>query len=175
MQALSPSEAEKPREGDGGNQLVHRGATVFLARRSAGLKAGATRHRLRRLAALTPSAHRSLRRACTPREPGGPAELVPGRVPFLAARDLDVEDDDRPAHAGNDGNLLRSPLRDQAIIERLQHRVVPGRSSHAGHVEQIADPAPPALDMALAATFAAVVIIGSRTQQRCGGIVARLT
>jgi hypothetical protein len=47
---------------DGGNQAWSPGSNCIfeVAQRPAGLKAGAARHRLRRLPALTPSAHRSV-------------------------------------------------------------------------------------------------------------------
>src|SRR5439155_21556739 len=48
--------------------IRHRGATVFeVDLWSAGLTAGAARHRLRRLTALTPSAHRSVGYPCARR------------------------------------------------------------------------------------------------------------
>jgi hypothetical protein len=78
-------------------------------------------------------------------------------IPFLAAGDHDVENDDQLAHAGDQGNLCL--FADQATIEGLEHRVVPGRSSRASHVEQIADLAASTLDLALAPPFTAVVIV----------------
>src|ERR1700682_2267515 len=68
-------------------------------------------------------------------------------IPFLAAGDHDVENDDQLAHAGDQGNLCLLALGDQATIEGLERRVVPGRSSQASHVEQIAGLAASPLDL----------------------------
>ena len=57
----SPGEADKLRRGDGGKRKGSPGSNcVEVAWCSAGLKAGAVRHRLRRLSALTPSAPQSV-------------------------------------------------------------------------------------------------------------------
>jgi len=60
------SRRHAPFEDDGGNQLVHRGATVLRGRPAIGRPQGwrETRPRLRRLKALTPSARRSVGLAC---------------------------------------------------------------------------------------------------------------
>ena len=85
---------------------------VFVDLCTAGLKAGAARHRLRRLTALTPSAHRSLGWACARQRPSGIARFVTGNIPFLAPRDHGVEDADELAHAGGERNLLLLSLGD---------------------------------------------------------------
>src|SRR6185437_9355441 len=86
-------------------------------------------------------------------------------IPLLAAGNHDVEDDDPLAHACDQRDLLKFALGDQAIIESLEHRVVPGRSSQASHVEQVAHLAASALDLALAAPFAAIVVVWRNPQQ----------
>src|SRR4029450_7111078 len=141
---------------------------------TAGLKAGAARHRLRRLTALTPSAHRSLGWACARQRPSGIARFVTGNIPFLAPRDHGVEDADELAHAGGERNLLLLSFGDQAIVERLEHGVVPGRSAKTSHVEEIADLAAAAFDVAGGPAVAPVVIVRRYPQPGRGRGVARL-
>src|SRR5947208_15670660 len=87
-------------------------------------------------------------------------------VPFLAASDHDVENDDQLAHAGDQGNLLLFALCDQATIEGLQHSIVLGRSSPESHDEQIRDLAPTTLDMRLYCRFAIVgTVIAARADE----------
>jgi len=73
------------------------------------------------------------------------------------------------------GNLGLFSLGDQATIERLEHRVVPGRSTQARHVEQIADLAASTPDLALAPPFAAIIIVRRDAEQGGDGLVAHLT
>src|SRR5258708_30360151 len=127
--------------------------------------AGAARHRLRRLTALTPSAHRSSGWACARRKPSGVAHFVTGNVPFLASRDHGVEDDDELAHAGGERNLRLLPLGDQAIIERLEHGVVLGRGPETRHVEEVADLAAPAFDVAASPPIARLPLVWAQPPQ----------
>src|SRR6202040_4484847 len=80
-------------------------------------------------------------------------------IPFLAAGEHGVENDDQLAHAGDQGNLCLFALGDQATIEGVERRVVPGRRSQGRHVEQIADLAASSLDLALALPFTAIIIV----------------
>src|SRR5437763_9523040 len=64
---------------------------------------------------------------------------------------------------------------DQAIIEGLQHGVVPRRGPETSHVEEIAHLAASALDLALAASFAAIVIVRSDAEQGGDRLIAHLT
>src|SRR6266446_5454929 len=92
------------------------------------------------------------------------AQRVAAGIPFLPSCDQGVEDDDQLAHAGNERNLRLLSLGNQAVIEGLEHRVVLGGCAEAGHVDGVADPAAAALDVALAAPFAAIVIIRGGAQ-----------
>src|SRR3954451_19297493 len=121
-----------------GTGPLHRwcpGATVLeVDRRSAGLKAGAARPRLRRLTALTPSALRSVGLACarskTERgEARCSAHCAAAGVPFLSSCDHDVDDGDELAHAGDKGDLLVLALGNQAIVEGLEDGIMPGRGA----------------------------------------------
>src|SRR6478609_3975135 len=103
------------------------------------------------------------------------ARQVKVGVPFLTARDHGVEDNDELAHAGDQGNLLLFAFGDEAAIEGVERRIVPGRSSETSHVEEIADLPPSALDLALAPAFAAVVIIRSYAQQGGRDLVTHMT
>src|SRR3984893_12524211 len=114
----------------------------------------------------------SLGRACARRKPSAVAQLVAGNIPFLAPRDHCVEDDDELAHAGGERNLRLLAVVDQAAIEGLEHGIVPGRGPETGHVEEVADPAAAALDVALALPSAAVVIVRRSPQQGGGDLVA---
>src|SRR5438132_11863538 len=95
-------------------------------------------------------------------------------VPFFAAGDHGVEDDDELAHAGDERDLRLLPFGDQAKIESLEHRVVPCRSPKTSHIEEIADLAASALDVAFAAPSAAVVIVRRCAQQGRGDLVIDL-
>src|SRR5260370_38667006 len=94
--------------------------------------------------------------------------------PFLATSDHDVENNDQLADAGDQGNLCLLALGDQATIEGLERRVVPGRSSQASHVEQIAGLAASPLDLPLAPPFTAIVIVRRDAQQGGDRLVAHL-
>src|SRR5438477_2712639 len=144
--------------------LENRATVLEVDRRSAGLKAGAARPRLRRLTALTPPAHQSVGFACARSVPSAirrahSAQRVAAGIPFLPSCDQGVEDDDQLAHAGNERNLRLLSLGNQASIEGLQHRVVQRGCAETGHVDRIADPAAASLDVALAAPTAAIVVI----------------
>src|SRR3981189_1211585 len=122
------------------------------------------RHRLRRLTALTPSAHLSVgfasARSETERRVGArSAHCVPAGIPFLAPLDHDVENADQLAHACDQRHLLFFPLGNQAIVKGLQDWIVLCRRSKTGHIEHVAGPTPSALDVALASTSATVVIV----------------
>src|SRR3984893_18961532 len=80
-------------------------------------------------------------------------------VPFLASRDHGVEDDDELSHAGDERDLRLLALGDQATIEGLEHGVVLGRGPETSHVEEIADLAASALDVAFAPPSSTVVIV----------------
>src|SRR5207302_7531657 len=140
----------------------------------------AARPRLRRLTALTPSAHRSVgfasARSRTERDRARSlAHRVATGIPFLTASDHDVEDDDQLAHAGDEGDLLLLALGNQAIVESLEYGVVLGRGPKASHVEEIADLAASALDVAFAAPAAAVVIVRRGAEQGGTDLVIDLT
>src|SRR5712664_4527087 len=127
------------------------------------------RHRLRRLTALTPSAHRPFglagarseteRRVCA-----RSAQCIPAGIPLLAPLDHDVENADQLAHAGDQRHLLFFPLGNQAIVKGLQDWIVLCRRPKAGHIEHVASPAASALDVPLASTSSAVVIVRGDTQ-----------
>src|ERR1700730_19047142 len=95
-------------------------------------------------------------------------------IPFLAAGDHGVENDDELAHAGDERNLRFLPFGDQAAIESLEHGVVRCRGPKTSHVEEIADLAASARDVAFAAPSAAVVIVRRRAQQGRGDLDADL-
>ena len=80
---------------------------------------------------------------------------------------------DELAHAGGERNLLLLSFGDQAVIEGLEHGVVLGRGAKTRHVEEVADLAAPALDVALAPPSAAIVIVRRYPQQGSGDVVAR--
>ena len=86
-------------------------------------------------------------------------------VPFLTFRDHGVENDDELAHAGDKRDFRLFSFADQATIEGFEHGVVPGRGAHTSHIEEIADLAASALDMAFTTALAAVVIVRRGAQQ----------
>src|SRR5260221_4146607 len=92
----------------------------------------------------------------------------------MASRDHDVEDDDELAHAGDKRDLFLLYFGQQALIEGLEHGVVPCRGPETSHVEEIADPAASALDVALAPPSAAVVIVRRGPPHPAGDLVAHL-
>jgi hypothetical protein len=117
------------------------------------------RHRLRRLTALTPSAHRSVGLACArPRAERGKGALdqltagVAAGIPLLPPREHRVEGHDQLAHAGDESHLGFFALGDQAIIEGHEDRVVQPSGANTGHVDGVSHPAAAAtLDAAVAA------------------------
>src|ERR1700751_3018949 len=85
------------RADDGGKRDGSPGSNcVEVAGCSAGSKAGAGRPRLRRLTALTPSAHQSSGRACARRKPSGLAQLVPAPSPIFPRPGHDIEGVEQP-------------------------------------------------------------------------------
>src|ERR1700754_2223457 len=120
---------------------------------------------LRRLTALTPSAHRSVgfASARSRTERGGrtrSAQRVAARIPFLASCDHGVEDDNELAHAGDDGNLRLFSFGNQALIVGLQNGIVQRGGANTGHVDGVTDPAAATLDVAFAASLSAIIVIG---------------
>ena len=101
-------------------------------------------------------------------------QCVSAGIPFLPACDHGVEDCDQLAHAGDERNLLLLALGDQAIVEGLEHGIVPGRGAQSSHVEGIADLPASALDVAFAASATAVVIVGCSSQQGCADLAIDL-
>jgi hypothetical protein len=100
------------------------------------------------------------------------AHFVAGHIPFLTPRDHGIEDDDELAHAGGERNLLLLSFGDQTGIEGLEHGIVLGRGPETRHVEEVANLAASALDVALTLPSTAIVIIRSHTQQGRGDLVA---
>ena len=96
-------------------------------------------------------------------------------IPFLTAGNHGVEDDDELTHAGDERNLRLLAFGNQATIEGLEHRIVPRRGAEASHVEEIAHPAASALDLALAASFAAIVVVRRNAEQGGDCRVAHLS
>src|ERR1700761_1987924 len=137
------------------------------------------RPRLRRLTALTPSAHRSVgfASARSRTERGGrtrSAQRVAARIPFLASCDHGVEDDNELAHAGDDGNLRLFSFGNQALIVGLQNGIVQRGGANTGHVDGVTDPAAATLDVAFAASLSAIIVIGGNAYQGRGDPVAHL-
>src|SRR5271166_988912 len=116
--------------------------------------------------ALTPSAHRSFGRSSGRRDAPTVDHALPrsyracGRVPCLIAREHGVEDDDQLAHAGDDGDLRLFGFGDEALVVGLEHGVVLGGCAHDWHIEEVAELAASALDVALAFAPAAVIVVG---------------
>ena len=129
--------------------------------------------------ALTPSAHRAFWHPSGRRDapPGGRAKARScggsrRRVPGLIAREHRVEDDDQLAHAGDEGDLGFLAPGAQALVVGLEHRVVLGGGAHDRHIEEVAELAASALDVARAFALAAVVVVGRGADEGGGGLVA---
>src|SRR5882757_4293786 len=96
---------------------------------------------------------------------------MPERIPFLAAGDHDVEDDDQLTHAGDEGDLGGLSFGDQALVVVLENRVAAGGGADDGQEEQVAQLSPATLDEASSAMLAAVVVVGGDPDQGGSGLV----
>src|SRR5215813_7749736 len=102
------------------------------------------------------------------------AERVTAGIPLLSSCDHGVEDDDQLAHAGNDRDLRLLSPGNQAVIVGFHHRVVQRGCTDTGHVDGITNPTAATLDVTLAVSVAAVVIVRGQAYQGRGDLVTEL-
>src|SRR6516225_10340773 len=96
-----------------------------------------------------------------------PNRALPGRAITYDR----VENDQQLAGDRDEGDFLRFAHCDEALIEGLEHRVVP-RGDHSAHEQGFAHARPPSANEALAAPLARLAGEGSEADQRRNLLVA---
>ena len=95
---------------------------------------------------------------------------MPGRIPFLAARQHGVEDADQLAHAGDEGDLGFLALGDEALVASLEHRIMLSCGAQNRHEQELPQLVPSTLDVAFAPAPTTVSVEGSHSEQGCSGL-----
>src|SRR5438552_522487 len=95
-------------------------------------------------------------------------------LPWRAAGDDRVGEDQQLASAGDDRNLVLFSSGAQPLVERRQLRVPAQRGDPCRGVEIIAQPLAATRDVSIAGVLATVVIVGGKPSQRAGLAAAEL-
>src|SRR5215203_526566 len=85
-------------------------------------------------------------------------------IPEFVFTDHDINDGQKFAHAGNNGNLLEFVLSEESLIERLEHRIEANRSQ-GSHIELAAHLGAATPDVARTTLLATITIERSHADQ----------